>query len=271
MTESLTALLSRLAVRARANEPMPDELCPRCQRRPSDALGHQCCACNDAGRVSMGLPRGDPGFGCSVPCPECRGGKTAAAGADSDDVFLRRSRIPAQYTAKRLTTYDPQVCRQVIAARSWLAQWPPAAPFLLFTGPTGTGKTHLAVGLLWDAHLRFAKTGACWNVTKLLRRYRDTFDADTATETEGEINRALYACPLLVLDDLGAHKSTEWSEEALYSLVDHRYAEGLATVITSNVDLGEMAPRVRSRLMATETSVTVRFAGPDHRLAGVGR
>lgn len=98
-------------------------------------------------------------------------------------------------------------------------------------------------------------------------RLRWASDPERATESVDDIHEQLLRVPLLVLDDLGAHRGTEWAEERLFALIDARYRDGLPLVVTSNVSLLEVAPRVRSRLADVQVSTVVRFTGPDRRTA----
>lgn len=179
-----------------------------------------------------------------------------------------RMRIPARYRQVRISTWLPPEGKPRHAAAAYARDWPPAKPVLFLTGERGTGKTHLACGILREVFERHAVRGQFWPVVDLLDRLRRASDPDRATETVDDVQEQLLRVPLLVLDDLGAHRGTEWAEERLFALVDGRYRESLPMVVTSNVTLQELAPRVRSRLVDTSSSVVVQVHGPDRRMGG---
>lgn len=136
-------------------------------------------------------------------------------------------------------------------------------PSMLLLGPTGVGKTYQAYGALHA--LAVSGVQCSWIFTTaadLYARLRPRQGADT------EIEFHRYAdSPLLVLDDLGAAKASEWIEEINYRLINHRYEHLLPTLITSNVpasDLGaQLGERVKSRL--TEMAERVAMVGQDRR------
>ncbi|MGW1998435.1 ATP-binding protein [Embleya sp. NPDC001921] len=138
-------------------------------------------------------------------------------------------------------------------------------PSLLLLGPTGVGKTYLAYGAM--RHLAVTGVRCAWLATTAADMYaalRPRHGIDSETEF-----RRYSLARLLVLDDLGAAKDTEWTEEINYRLINHRYEHGLPTLITSNVPVKELGPklgeRVASRLVGMCTRVVLR--GDDRRRA----
>lgn len=139
-------------------------------------------------------------------------------------------------------------------------------PSLAIVGPTGTGKTHQALGavqalLLSGVALRWEMVSMADLLGKLRPRPKSS--------SEEEFDRFANV-PLLMLDDLGTAKGSEWAEETTGRLIDHRYIHDLPTVVTSNVPphkfsevLGE---RVASRL--SEMCRVVTLDGPDRRRGG---
>ncbi|MFD3352689.1 ATP-binding protein [Streptomyces fradiae] len=136
-------------------------------------------------------------------------------------------------------------------------------PSLLIAGPTGTGKTHQAYGavrtLLADGvRLRWAATTTADLHAQL--RPRQGHDPE-------RVFQDLAHSPLLILDDLGAAKQTEWTEELTYRLIDRRYTHMLPTLITTNVPIPQLrealGDRVASRLAEMTTRVILQ--GPDRR------
>ena len=76
-------------------------------------------------------------------------------------------------------------------------------------------------------------------------------------------------CPFLILDDLGAEKFTEWVAEAVYDLIDHRYAWMKPTIITSNLDPVRLSELFGARLASRISSGrVVHLTGRDRRLIG---
>ena len=67
---------------------------------------------------------------------------------------------------------------------------------------------------------------------------------------------------VLILDDIGAQKRTEWETAKLDSLIDYRYEHQSDTVFTTNLDIKDLSPRVASRL--SEGNV-VKLETPDFR------
>lgn len=138
------------------------------------------------------------------------------------------------------------------------------APSLLLAGPTGTGKTHTgyaALRLLSESRRStIAWRGASTATFFGELRPRDKRDTEAAFEDYAKV-------PVLLLDDLGATGRTEWTEETLYRLIDHRYTHCLPSIFTTNVapaNLGErLGERTASRL--TEMCRMVPLLGEDRR------
>ncbi|HYN20333.1 MAG TPA: ATP-binding protein, partial [Thermoanaerobaculia bacterium] len=123
---------------------------------------------------------------------------------------------------------------------------------LLFMGPAGAGKTHLAVGVLLEivehyrVHARFAE------FTSLIHQIQDTFDPNSP-ESKRKILDPLVEAELLVLDELGSQKPTPWVRDILYLIINHRYTHRLPTIFTTTY-LFEPAP-LRGSKPRTVTSL----------------
>lgn len=134
---------------------------------------------------------------------------------------------------------------------------------LLILGPVGTGKTHQAYGALRD--LALAGVVCKWRATTeaaLLRQMRPGGSPDAAALFDN-----LLTAHVLLLDDLGTEKRTEWNETVLLDLINTRYEQIRPTIITSNVKQREFSdtfgPRITSRL--AEMAQIVTLVGDDRR------
>ncbi|MDA1651003.1 ATP-binding protein [Bacillus cereus group sp. TH160LC] len=136
---------------------------------------------------------------------------------------------------------------------------------LMIWGDPGNGKTHLAAAIANE----LSKQGfiiVFQSVPELLQRIRSTFNSDNK-ENETQIMRALLECDLLILDDIGAEKTTEWVEEKLFNVIDGRYRKELPTLYTSNLQPKELQNQVgkRSYDRMVETSLTVANKATSYR------
>jgi DNA replication protein DnaC len=141
---------------------------------------------------------------------------------------------------------------------------------LMFLGPVGTGKTHLAACVV-NAFLDQLKRVTFGGVVDLLGRIRRSY-GEEAQEEEWEIIDELTTAPLLVLDDLGKERVKDWVEEILFRIIDVRYGEKRPLVITTNFspqDLEKRYPEkgyaIVSRL--AEMCTGVYLGGEDWRKA----
>lgn len=148
---------------------------------------------------------------------------------------------------------------------------PRTAPSLLLVGPTGTGKTHTGYAVL-RLLSESRRSTVAWRAASTAVFFGDQRPrpGQSTHDSEGAFERYATA-PVLLLDDLGATKNSEWTEETLYRLVDHRYTHCLPSIFTTNVPpaaLGErLGERIASRL--TEMCRQVALLGDDRRKAGV--
>ncbi|QIB68231.1 ATP-binding protein [Aminipila butyrica] len=138
---------------------------------------------------------------------------------------------------------------------------------LLFLGSVGTGKTHLAAAisnLIIAQHVIPVKFV---NITLLLAEVKDTYE-EGKDKSEKEIIRQLSEVELLVIDDLGKEKPTEWSNSVVYSIVNNRYENYRPLIITTNCSVDELRERLgeatASRII--ETCKGIRLDGPDRRM-----
>jgi len=134
--------------------------------------------------------------------------------------------------------------------------------WLVFIGPYGCGKTHLAAAI---AHFR-AESGQqplFIVVPDLLDHLRATF-APTSQTTLDRMFEEVRRAPFLVLDDLGTQATTPWVKEKLYQLFNYRFNAQLPTVITTSDEVEEIEPRLRSRIIDKRICTIFAITAPAY-------
>jgi DNA replication protein DnaC len=156
-----------------------------------------------------------------------------------------------------------EVAVQAVAPSRGARRQVATGPSLLMAGVVGSGKTHQAYGAI--GALVQAGLGVRWRATTAADLYAD-LRPRSGTDSEREL-AAVSRCPLLILDDLGAAKASEWVEEVTYRLINHRYNHCLPTLITTNLAISDLraylGDRVTSRLAQMTTRVS--FEPVDRR------
>jgi len=151
--------------------------------------------------------------------------------------LMKNARVPRRYTHCELTNFETHTDSQRQAHRRAMRlveQFPAVEKGLLFYGDAGVGKTHLAVALMKEAIRRKGARAVFYETRELLKLVRDSYNARVES-TELEVLRPVLEAELLVLDDLGAEKKSEWVEETIGLLVNTRYSEKRVTVFTTNL------------------------------------
>lgn len=152
------------------------------------------------------------------------------------------ARIPERYrdcTLDNFTTNrtgpNESFERAVIQARGFVRNlsWTLDGDGLLITGPVGVGKTHLAVGILQALISEKGVKGLFVHGGDLLKQVQDSYNR-SANVTEREILRPIFAADVLVLDELGAARRTDWVAETIEHILNTRYNDCKATIITTN-------------------------------------
>ena len=136
---------------------------------------------------------------------------------------------------------------------------------LLLMGEPGNGKSHLAAAIVNYLVLR-GKTCVFRSVPALLKRLQETY-REGSRATESEALTVLQEADLLVLDDLGAEKVTEWAESTLYYIVDERYRWRRPLVLTTNCDMEALEERIGTRTIdrLLEMCVLVQNSAASYR------
>ncbi|MFB3917774.1 MAG: ATP-binding protein [Terriglobales bacterium] len=194
-----------------------------------------CPVCDDSGWKVVG-PEDDR----RVTRCECR-----SAGAA--ERLLARARIPKRYEHCELSNFDvlpgryeAAMSKAKLAASAFVEQYPIEKDGLLLLGPIGVGKTHLAVGIIRE--LIRSKGVQCLfcDYRELLKGIQNSYNPSVDV-TEMEVLRPVFSAEVLVLDELGAVKPSDWVWDMVSLILNTRYNEKLTTIVTTN--LLDLPPR----------------------------
>ena len=184
--------------------------------------------------------------GEAVPC-ECREGMLA-------NLRLQEAHIPRKFAQKSLANFKGKdKIRKVLVekAAEFIQNFrdnPEEHQGILMVGCTGSGKTHLALAILREIVVK-GYTGLYYNVPELLNELRDTYN-EPSEQIESDILNLAGEVGLLVLDDLGAERTSGWVRDRLFLIINRRYEALKPILVTTNLDWRELEEQVGERIVS---------------------
>lgn len=230
---------------------------------------YECPKCKDFGWVYADVPPDDPMYGQAVPCG------CGFASRGMIERLRRWAELPEGTDALTFADFSligkGDDIRQAFVTAKAFAEGRAAQRWLVFTGPPGVGKTHLAIAIIRHRLENLDPLGPQGYgkyifVPDFLDELRATF-GDDARASYLEVSTLYKEAPLLVLDDLGAESPTPWVNEKLEQLLDFRYIRCMETVITLNCGLERLGERIADRIADAREgrSIVLVMPGSSHR------
>lgn len=200
--------------------------------------------------------------------------QVAAAAVGTAGAVADRSAggVGLRFATSRLSNFEPRPGTEVALAEADafvrdFAGRRERGEGLLFIGGYGAGKTRLASAILNEVQERYGESVRADVVPELLQRLRQTYDAGSRG-TEDQVLQPLLRASLLLLDDIGAERVTEWVQERLFLVIDHRYRHRLPTLFTTNLHPEDLEDRLGGRIVSRIIGMAtlVRLSAEDYRV-----
>jgi DNA replication protein DnaC len=183
-------------------------------------------------------------------CPVCSGSGWKSAGSDRRVVrcdcrtkvraesLLAAARIPKRYEHCELSNFEfdgphANLMQARMAACKFVEGYPLDNTGLLLIGSIGVGKTHLSVGIIKELLLSKGIPCLFYDYRELLKQIQNSYN-DSVKVTELDVLRPVFETEVLVLDELGAVKPTEWVWDTVSLILNTRYNNNRTTIITTN-------------------------------------
>lgn len=187
-----------------------------------------------------------------------------------NETLLVAARIPKRYEHCELSSYDtdfPGADPSLAPAHFMVSKFveaydPRVGTGLLITGKIGTGKTHLAVGITKDLVNRGIPC-LFYDYRELLKEIQNSYNATVQT-TELDVLRPVFETDVLILDELGAVRPTEWVWDTVSLILNTRYNNKLTTIITTNFP--DKEERKRPADSSTRSSEAAKYAAENETL-----
>ena len=254
--ENLSEVLKRVATTRRAydgGEPPVDG--------PDDS-GDVCEICGGRGWYTQDLPVGHPHFGQVVIC-ECQESRLSQERSERLLMYSNLEHM-ARFTFQSI---KPEGLVEDKGSKAQFEEAYKAAleyaegprGWLVFTGPNGSGKTHLAASI-GNRCIERGHVVLFAHVPDLLDHLRASF-GPTSEMAYSELFEQVKTTPLLILDGLGSHSTTSWAEEKLQQIINHRYDAELPTVVATASPLEDLDEYVVSRLRTEGLSRIMELPG----------
>jgi DNA replication protein DnaC len=177
--------------------------------------------------------------------------------------LLQQARIPARYEHCELSNFDTaerevgssykSLAQALFQAGRFVEEYPLEKDGLLLIGKIGVGKTHLAVGIIKELILGKGVPCLFYDYRELLKEIQNSYNPSVST-TEMSILRPVFETEVLVLDELGAVKPTEWVWDTVSHILNTRYNDKRTTIITTNF------PDLPAAAVAPARDLTARAA-----------
>lgn len=190
--------------------------------------------------------------------------------------LITAARIPRRYEKCSFANFisEPGTSQDeaLLQAHKLASEYPAVDRGLIFMGPAGVGKTHLAVSIIRDLTEKGFASVFC-EFGSLLKEIQDSYNP-VSKSSELKVLAPIFQAQVLVLDELGATVPTDWVRDTMYQIINRRYNDNRLTIFTTNyldkprsdkeqVLEDRIGTRLRSRLY--EMCVRVIIDGEDYR------